>query len=83
MHNTTKNAIFVKYETTEVFLLAYEKRIWQMLMDIAKYMVTALLLSSTFGNMNNPLIVACVVVASASTLGAGLWLIGNTEKKES
>ena len=53
------------------------------LMDIAKYMVTALLLSSTFGNMNNPLIVACVVVASASTLGAGLWLIGNTEKKES
>ena len=46
-------------------------------------MVTALLLSSTFGNMNNPLIVACVVVASASTLGAGLWLIGKTEKKES
>lgn len=30
MHNTTKNAIFVQYETTEVFLLAYEKRIWQM-----------------------------------------------------
>lgn len=83
MHNTTKNAIFVQYETTEVFLLAYEKRIWQMLMDIAKYMATALLLSSTFGNMNNSLIVACVVVASASTLGAGLWLIGNTEKKES
>ena len=52
-------------------------------MDIAKYMVTALLLSSTFGNMNNPLIVACVVVASASTLGAVLWLINNTEKKES
>ena len=30
MHNTTKNAIFVQYEATEVFLLAYEKRIWQM-----------------------------------------------------
>ena len=52
-------------------------------MDIAKYMVTALLLSSTFGNMNHPLIVACVVVASASTLGAGLWLINKKEKKES
>ncbi|MCF2737203.1 DUF6722 family protein [Bacteroides caecigallinarum] len=50
---------------------------------IAKYLVTALLLSSTFGDMNNPLIVACVVVASASTLGAGLWLISNTDKKES
>lgn len=52
-------------------------------MDIAKYLVTALLLSSTFGDMNNPLIVACVVVASASTLEAGLWLISNTDKKES
>ena len=30
----------------------------------------------------NPLIVACVVVASASTLGAGLRLISNTEKKK-
>lgn len=49
-----------------------KKEFGKWLMDIAKYMVTALLLSSTFGNMNNPLIVACVVVASASTLGAGL-----------
>lgn len=51
-------------------------------MDIAKYMVTALLLSSTFGDMTNPLIVACVVVASAATLGAGLWLVRNTNRKE-
>ena len=59
-----------------------KKEFGKWLMDIAKYMVTALLLSSSFGNMNNPLIVACVVVASASTLGAGLWLISNTEKKK-
>ncbi len=64
------------------FYWLMKKEFGKWLMDIAKYMVTALLLSSTFGNMNNPLIVACVV-ASASTLGAGLWLIGNTEKKES
>lgn len=83
MHNTTKSAIFVQYETTEDFYWFMKKEFGKWLMDIAKYMVTALLLSSTFGNMNNPLIVACVVVASASTLGAGLWLIGNTEKKES
>lgn len=51
-------------------------------MDIDKYMVTALLLSSTFGDMTNPLIVACVVVASAATLGAGLWLVRNTNRKE-
>ena len=67
-----------------IILSVYETRIWQMANGyIAKYLVTALLLSSTFGDMNNPLIVACVVVASASTLGAGLWLISNTDKKES
>ena len=58
------------------------KDLGKWLMDIAKYMVTALLLSSTFGDMTNPLIVACVVVASAATLGAGLWLVRNTNRKE-
>lgn len=58
------------------------KELGKWLMDIAKYMVTALLLSSTFGDMTNPLIVACVVVASAATLGAGLWLVRDTNRKE-
>ena len=58
------------------------KELGKWLMDIAKYMVTALLLSSTFGDMTNPLIVACVVVASAASLGAGLWLVRNTNRKE-
>lgn len=58
-----------------------KKEFGKWLMDIAKYMVTALLLSSTFGDMKNLLIVACVVVASAATLGAGLWLVRNTEKR--
>ena len=58
------------------------KELGKWLMDIAKYMVTALLLSSTFGDITNPLIVACVVVASAATLGAGLWLVRNTNRKE-
>ena len=58
------------------------KELGKWLMDVAKYMVTALLLSSTFGDMTNPLIVACVVVASAATLGAGLWLVRNTNRKE-
>lgn len=58
------------------------KELGKWLMDIAKYMVTALLLSSTFGDMTNPLILACVIVASAATLGAGLWLVRNTNRKE-
>ena len=57
------------------------KELGKWLMDIAKYMVTALLLSSTFGDMTNPLIVACVVVASAATLGAGLWLETQIERR--
>ena len=58
------------------------KELGKWLMDIAKYMVTALLLSSTFGEMTNQLILACVIVASAATLGAGLWLVRNTNRKE-
>lgn len=51
-------------------------------MDVAKYMTTALLLSSTFGDMENPWVIISVIIASAATLGAGLWLIRNKEKKE-
>ena len=58
-----------------------KKEFGKWLMDIAKYMVTALLLSSTFGDMKNQLIVACVIFASAATLGGGLLLVKN-EKEE-
>ncbi len=44
-------------------------------MDIAKYMVTALLLSSVFGDMNQVGIYASVIVATAITLGWGLYLV--------
>ncbi len=35
-----------------------------------------------FWRYDKSIIVACVVVASAATLGAGLWLVRNTNRKE-
>ena len=49
-------------------------------MDIAKYMVTALLLSSVFGNMENLWSTISVIIASAITLSVGLWFL--KDKKE-
>lgn len=58
-----------------------KKEFGKWLMDIAKYMVTALLLSSVFGDMENPLTIASVIVASAITLTVGLALNKEKEKK--
>ena len=59
-----------------------KKEFGKWLMDVAKYMTTALLLSSAFGDMENPWVITSVIIASAATLGAGLWLVRNKEKKE-
>ena len=59
-----------------------KKEFGKRLMDVAKYMTTALLLSSAFGDMENPWVITSVIIASAATLGAGLWLVRNKEKKE-
>ena len=59
-----------------------KKELGKWLMDIAKYMVTALLLSSVFGDMESPLVLTFVIVASAATLSAGLWLVRNKKEKE-
>ena len=42
------------------------------LMDIAKYMVTGLLLSTIFVDMNEPIIVYMVVILSITVLVVGL-----------
>lgn len=57
-----------------------KKEFGKWLMDIAKYMATALLLSSAFGDMENPLVVISVIIATASTLVFGLVLV--KDKKE-
>ena len=51
-------------------------------MDIAKYMTTALLLSSAFWNMKNPIVVIAVVIASATNLIFGLMFVRNVKDKE-
>ena len=58
------------------------KELGKWLMDVAKYMVTALLLSSVFGDMENPLVLTSVIVASGATLVAGLWLVRDKKGKE-
>ena len=51
-------------------------------MDIAKYMTTALVLSSVFGEMDSPLILGVVIAGAAITLIVGLLLIKENKKKE-
>ena len=51
------------------------------LMDIAKYVATAVLLTTIFGGMEQKwLICAIASVVILTTLGMGLWLVRN--KKE-
>ena len=49
------------------------------LMDIAKYMVTALLLSTIFADMNEPIIVYLVVILSVVILLIGLYWVNESE----
>ena len=52
------------------------------LMDIAKYMVTALLLSTIFAEMNEPIILYMVVVLSLTVLAFGLYWVNEGKKEE-
>lgn len=52
------------------------------LMDIAKYMVTALLLSTIFAEMNDPIIIYMVVILSMIVLGFGMYWVNEGKKDE-
>ena len=52
------------------------------LMDIAKYMVTALLLSTIFAETNEPIILYMVAILSLTILGLGLYWINEGKKEE-
>ena len=45
------------------------------LMDVAKYMLTALLLASFFGDMHTPGMVAIAIIIMLVMLGLGLWFV--------
>ncbi len=59
-----------------------KKELGKWLMDIAKYMTTALLLSSAFGDMDNPWIIVFVIFSAAATLLIGLFLVRTKKEKE-
>jgi hypothetical protein len=61
-----------------------KKEFGKWLMDVSKYMTTALLISSAFGDMDSPWVVITVVIASIAILLMGLWLVRDNmkEKKE-
>jgi hypothetical protein len=58
-----------------------KKEFGKWLMDIAKYMVTALLLSTIFADMTDPIILYMVAIFSFVLLIAGLAVIYNSEKE--
>ena len=59
-----------------------KKEFGKWLLDIAKYMVTALLLSTIFADMRDPLIMYLVAIFSLALLISGLAIIFNSEQEE-
>jgi hypothetical protein len=52
-------------------------------MDIAKYLTTAVLLASVFSDLDEKWIIYVIVTISiALSLGIGLWLLKEPNKKE-
>lgn len=64
------------------FAANIEKEFGKWLMDIAKYMVTALLLSTIFAEMNEPIIIYLVVILSVIVLSFGLYWVNKGEQNE-
>lgn len=56
-----------------------KKEFGKWLMDIAKYMVTALLLSTIFADMAEPVIIYMVIILSTIVLGFGLYWVNEGE----
>ncbi len=59
-----------------------KKEFGKWLLDIAKYMVTALLLSTIFADMQEPIIFYMVAIFSFVLLIVGLSVIYNSEQEE-
>ena len=58
-----------------------KKEFGKWLMDISKYMVTALLLSTIFAEMQEPIIIYIVVILSIIVLGFGLYWVNKGEQE--
>ncbi len=68
---------------TKVYICGMKKELGKWLMDIAKYITIAVVLSSIFGDVQEKWII--YIGGSLSivlTLSAGLWLVRDKKKKE-
>ena len=52
------------------------------LLDISKYLITAMLLTTAFGDMSNPWIVMGVILSALITLWLGVVLLKRGEDKK-
>lgn len=50
------------------------------LLDVAKYMLTALLFANFFGDMESPGTIVVVIFIMVAMFALGLWLIHDNEK---
>lgn len=58
-----------------------EKEFGKWLMDVAKYMATALLLSTIFSDMKDPITIYSVVILTLSVLIIGMVFVYKGENK--
>ena len=59
-----------------------KKELGKWFMDVAKYMVTALLLTTVFSDMNEPIIFFVAFIMSIVVLAIGLNLVTDKQKKK-
>ena len=60
-----------------------KKELGKWLMDVAKYITTAVLIASAFNDVNDGWIVyTCATVAIALTMLCGLWLVRDKNDKD-
>ena len=69
-------------QENNIYLCAMKKEFGKWLMDIAKYITTAVILTSIFGEIEQKWIIyAGGIVSISLTLGIGLWLVRDNKEK--
>lgn len=59
-----------------------KKKIGEWLLDVAKYILTVLFLSSLIQDMDKPIIVGAVTVGFLATLIVGFYLVSDNKPKK-
>ena len=59
-----------------------KKKIGEWLLDVAKYILTVLFLSSLIKDMDKPFIVGTVTIGFLTTLIVGFYLVSDTKPKK-